>query len=97
VHAVGGALRGIADAFRSMVEVDGEAARRRREQRRLETRKVLLTRSRLLVRSHVRVPLSESEFVDWCADMCCHEGDDDVARRLEVFYLLTSLKESAGV
>ena len=54
-------------------------------------------KSRLLVRSHVRVPLEKDEFVNFFASLTATMTPDDVQKYLDVFFLMNSLKGSAGV
>lgn len=57
----------------------------------------LRARSRLLVRSHVRVPVTRAEFVNYLAQRTAGMPADEVRKHLDVFYLINSLAPSAGV
>jgi hypothetical protein len=57
----------------------------------------LRAKSRLLVRSSVRVPLAKHEFVNHLAYITRNMTHEDVDRFLAVFYMLTAMKPSANV
>lgn len=54
-------------------------------------------RSRLAVRSHLRVPLRRSEFVDFLANVGAGMGEAELRRYVEVFLFLSGLRGAAGV
>jgi len=57
----------------------------------------LRLRSRLVVRSHLRVPMRRSEFVDFLTRIAAGMGEDELVRYCEVFFFMSGLRYDAGV
>jgi hypothetical protein len=54
-------------------------------------------RSKLVVRSHMRIPMRKSEFVDFLSNVGAGMGEAELRRYVEVFLFMSGLRNAAGV
>ena len=62
-----------------------------------EERVQLRRRSRLVVRSHLRVPMLRSEFINFMSRVGAGMGEDELVRYCDVFMYMAGLRGQAGV